>query len=84
MAGSLTLGTYVPSFVPEAPSDPYPIVPTREAVESVADVPLGSERLLSLSQMAIPTIVALFLCAATFRWQAFAGTPYLDFWETLL
>lgn len=39
---------------------------------------------LPVSHMVIPTLIALFLCAATFRWQIFSGTPYFDFWETLL
>jgi len=34
--------------------------------------------------MMVPTLVALFLCAATFRWQIFSGTPYLDFWDSLM
>jgi hypothetical protein len=32
----------------------------------------------------MPTLVALFLCVATFRWQIFTGTPYLDFWDSLM
>jgi len=34
--------------------------------------------------MMMPTLVALFLCVATFRWQIFSGTPYLEFWDSLL
>jgi hypothetical protein len=44
----------------------------------------SSEFVLPVSRMMIPTLIALFLCVATFRWQAAYGTPYLDFWEALL
>jgi hypothetical protein len=40
--------------------------------------------IMPVSRMMIPTLIALFLCVGTFRWQASYGTPYLDFWETLL
>ena len=40
--------------------------------------------LLSLRALVMPTIVALFLCAITFRWQIFNSSPFLDFWDTFL
>jgi hypothetical protein len=80
----LPLRTYVPAFRPEVALDaPQEIaLPIR-----IDDPPEHIEEdgaVLTLSQMMIPTLIALFLCAATFRWQAFSGSPYLDFWETLL
>jgi hypothetical protein len=77
----LPLRTYIPVFVPEnnweAAGKAFP-------GESQVVSQQGSDFILPLSRMMIPTIVALFLCAATFRWQVFSGTPFLDFWETLL
>ena len=54
--------------------------PPGEAEERYDADPSG----LPLSLLMMPTLVALFLCAATFRWQIFSGTPYLDFWNSLL
>ena len=76
--------TYVPVFLRETRS----VEPDRTPVAS--DAPIASEeraaprRMLTLRQMMMPTLVALFLCSATFRWQIFSGSPYLDFWESLL
>ena len=94
----LPLRTYVPVFVPEARAKEFADVDVgtvadtpvfdaaaaqnRENAQARAMEPSGT--LLPLSWMMIPTLVALFLCAATFRWQVFSGTPYLDFWEALL
>jgi hypothetical protein len=95
----LPLRTYVPVFVPEVKAKqpevgagPVAAVAVRAdetalAQDAVVEPAQGIETyepLLPLSWMIIPTLVALFLCAATFRWQAFSGTPYLDFWEALL
>lgn len=56
--------------------------------ELVADVDIslpGDMRPpLPISRMMIPTLVALFLCIITLRWQASYGSPYLDFWEVIL
>ena len=55
-----------------------------EVVSAVEEPLVGVEFQLPVSRMVVPAFVALFLCLATFRWQVFSGTPYLDFWETLL
>jgi hypothetical protein len=77
----MPLRSYVPRFLPE----PHfaPAVAGTTAVET-AEVSVPSPVVLTLSQMMLPTLVALFLCAATFRWQVFSGTPYLDFWDSLM
>lgn len=75
----LPLRTYVPTFLQEQVRS-LQVVPS-EIIESAA---LESENVLTLTQMMIPTLIALLLCAATFRWHVFSGTPYLDFWETIL
>lgn len=94
----LPLRTYVPVFVPEASAqkavdvDAGPLTDTlasdaagaQDRVNAQTRSPEQSEPLLPVSWMMIPTLVALFLCAVTFRWQVFSGTPYLDFWEALL
>ncbi|MBS1821746.1 MAG: hypothetical protein JST61_07205 [Acidobacteria bacterium] len=77
----LPIRTYVPTFLRDAIETPAEILPV---AKDVADAPPLEQNTLSLSQMMIPTLIALFLCAATFRWHVFSGTPYLDFWETLL
>jgi hypothetical protein len=66
------------------PAQPISLpAPHTGAAESNPPAPLPIP-MLPVSRMMIPTLIALFLCAATFRWQAFSGTPYLDFWEALL
>jgi hypothetical protein len=77
----LPLRSYVPRFSPER--DAAAAAPATEKSMLVAP-PVAPRSPLTLSHMMMPTLVALFLCAATFRWQIFSGTPYLDFWEMLL
>lgn len=75
--------TYVPQFLPEA--RPIAVEPSlTRGTAALAEDSVAPRRILTLTQMMMPTLIALFLCAATFRWQIFSGTPYLDFWETLL
>lgn len=76
--------------VTEEPENTEP-VETQSALVSyeIAAAPAAPQvahpaMVLPVSHMVIPTLIALFLCAATFRWQIFSGTPYFDFWETLL
>lgn len=66
--------------------DGAPVAAMAEAPAADAPVEeiMAGEPLLPLTWMMIPALAALFLCAVTFRWQAFSGTPYLDFWEALL
>jgi len=76
----LPLRTYVPIFSQENIRSSEEAPSAKAVIEAIPAEP----NILTLSQMMIPTLIALFLCAATFRWQIFSGTPYLDFWETLL
>ena len=77
----LPLRSYAPRFLPE-PS--FETSETEPAASETVENPTIPRSALTLSQMMIPTLVALFLCAATFRWQIFSGTPYLDFWDSLM
>jgi len=47
-------------------------------------LPVDLRPVLPVSRMMIPTLVALFLCIITLRFQASYGSPYLDFWEVIL
>ncbi|WP_158822767.1 hypothetical protein [Granulicella sp. S156] len=77
----MPLRSYVPKFLPELPFDnPVLALAPREPVAT----PAVPRVVVTLSQMMMPTLVALFLCVATFRWQIFTGTPYLDFWDSLM
>lgn len=75
----LPLHSYVPVFQPE-------VVPQEAPGHNLFRMgrPRATKPLLSLRQLIQPTLVALFLCAATFRWEVFSSTPYQDFWTTLL
>ncbi len=77
----MPLRGYAPHFLPEPPEVVAEADP--EVIEA-AESPNASEPELTLAQMMMPTLVAIFLCVATFRWQVFSGTPYLDFWDSLL
>jgi hypothetical protein len=75
----LPRNSYAPVFQPEPISQEKP----------AQEIPLGAhagtrKRSLTLGQLMQPTLMALFLCAATFRWEVFSTTPYLDFWTTVL
>ena len=79
----MPLRGYAPRFLPEPQvlaAEDAETSPVKVEDRSKAQQDHG----LPLSLMVMPTLVALFLCAATFRWQIFAGTPYLDFWNSLL
>ena len=77
----MPLRSYVPKFLPELPFD-TPV--TALAPSEPVATPAVPRVVVTLSQMMMPTLVALFLCVATFRWQIFTGTPYLDFWDSLM
>jgi hypothetical protein len=77
----MPLRSYVPRFLPEPHSDTSVTGPV---AGEIVEAPAIPRVVLTLSQMMMPTLVALFLCVATFRWQIFSGTPYLDFWDSLM
>ena len=80
-AASQPIAPVLPAMADAMPAEPAPQAHAAEPHIPPATVPIP---VLPVSRMMIPTLIALFLCAATFRWQAFSGTPYLDFWEALL
>jgi hypothetical protein len=80
----LPLRTSVPAFLPDEMRSPVIHTAAGETSEAEEGLLQGTQTILTLPQMMIPTLIALFLCIATFRWQVFSGTPYLDFWETFL
>ena len=78
----LPSGSYVPRFVPKNRAQEMqqtPIAPV--APSTSAPTPYIPVRLRNLM---VPTLIALFLCAISLRWQMSSGSPYLDFWNTLL
>lgn len=75
----LPLHSYVPVFQPEAEEQEATAHDISPDVRQDAAKPV-----LSLWQLMQPTLLVLFLCAATFRWEVFSSTPYQDFWSTLL
>lgn len=77
----MAVRSYVPQFVPEPQPNASQAL---SAASDPVEIPETARDILTLPQMMMPTLVALFLCAATFRWQIFSGTPYLDFWNSLL
>jgi hypothetical protein len=52
-----------------------------EAHRAAAALPQARE--LSLPQLALPTIVALFLCVICIRWQLTREHPFVTFWNTV-
>lgn len=80
----LPLRTYVPIFLQEVTLNAAQEIALPIRVNAPPEYIEESGAVLTLPKMMISTLIALFLCVATFRWQAFSGSPYLDFWETLL
>jgi hypothetical protein len=78
-------GSYVPRFyvaihVPDAESNAGPAVITE--LPSVRPTLLQTVE-LSLQQLALPTMVALFLCVICIRWQIAQEDPFVTFWQTV-
>jgi hypothetical protein len=78
-------GTYVPRFyvaghVPDAEPNAGPAVVT-ELLSSRPTLLQTVE--LSLQQLALPTMVALFLCVICIRWQIAQEDPFVTFWQTV-
>jgi hypothetical protein len=84
-AVSIPSGSYVPRFyISRSPSD---ALPDPELVLAVAPSdsrlaqPQPAE--LSLPQLALPSLVALFLCVICIRWQIAQEDPFVTFWQTV-
>lgn len=77
-AFEIPAGTYIPRFyllraLPLAQHD----------AESVVPAPLLRAPELSLQQLALPTLIALFICAICIRWQLAQEHPFVTFWNTV-
>jgi len=78
-------GSYVPRFhissrVPDALPDPKPVLAVAHSEPRPA-LPQPAE--LSLPQLALPSLVALFLCVICIRWQIAQEDPFVTFWQTV-
>jgi hypothetical protein len=78
-------GSYVPRFyvvihVPDAEPNAGPAVITE--LPSVRPTLLQTVE-LSLQQLALPTMVALFLCVICIRWQIAQEDLFVTFWQTV-
>jgi hypothetical protein len=78
-------GSYVPHFyLPRIFENAQP-GPSDDSVtgRSSAFAELPQARALSLQQLALPTLVALFLCVICLRWQLAQEHPFVTFWNTV-
>jgi hypothetical protein len=78
-------GSYVPRFY--RPCSP-------QSTENACELPIAAEPVkaspallhmpdLSLQQLALPTLIALFLCIICMRWQLAQEHPFVTFWNTV-
>lgn len=75
----LAPGSYIPHFLRRSvPSSPA-LCQSDQAIELDGPPP----RPLSHQQLAIPTLIALFLCTMCLRWQVAQEHPFTAFWETI-
>jgi hypothetical protein len=72
-------GSYIPHFLRRADSSSPSVCHADHAIE-LDDRP---PRPLSHQQLALPTLVALFLCTMCLRWQVAQEHPFMAFWETV-
>ena len=78
----LPAGSYIPRFFRFAPvSDPSQALNEKADSESPRFDPLPP---ISLQALAIPTLVALFLCTVFMRWQLAQEHPFTAFWQSAL
>jgi hypothetical protein len=76
-----------PGIVPQAYDPPVSIVPTElNDLEQDAPLPplLMAPSQLSLFQLAVPTLVAIFVCIICMRWQVSQEHVYTNFWQQIL
>jgi hypothetical protein len=79
-SGSYVARFYVSRCLPAALPDPV----TMPAVSFPESRPvLQPPPALSLSQLALPSLVALFLCAICIRWQIAQEDPFVTFWQNV-
>jgi hypothetical protein len=78
-------GSYIPRFyisryLPAALPDPEIVVHTA-LPDSHTALPHPAE--LSLTQLALPSLIALFLCVICIRWQISQEDPFVSFWQNV-
>lgn len=81
----LPAGTYVPRFYRLRHRNEVRIEPEPAAATEPLRVSTAPSRAaeLSLPQLALPTLVALFLCVICIRWQLTREHPFVTFWNTV-
>jgi hypothetical protein len=79
-AGSYVPHFYVPCVLTSSEPEPETASITEARQPSVA---LPQAPALSLQLLALPTLVALFLCIVCIRWQITRDHPFLTFWNTV-
>ncbi len=79
-AGSYVPRFYLPFDSNSSAPDPEP-APITETHQLSTELPVAPE--LSLTLLAFPTLVALFLCIICIRWQLTRDHPFLTFWNTV-
>jgi hypothetical protein len=81
----LPAGNYVPHFYRlqhrnETRIEPEPVA-AAEPDRAAPELPRAPK--LSLPQLALPTLVALFLCVICIRWQLTREHPFITFWNNV-
>lgn len=77
----LPTGSYVPRFFRSVPASPE--IPSLEEQQIVPSIPPEQTASLPLRQLAMPTLIALFLCTICMRWQLAQEHPFTTFWQTV-
>lgn len=90
----LPAGTYVPRFLhSEPPQEILAVAIAPAIIEPVPTMPVQVEPVrveasdlppLSLYALAVPTLIALFLCTVCIRWQLAQEHPFSTFWQSAL
>ena len=78
-SGSYVARFYVSRCLPAALPDPVTVPEVAPPEPPVQQLPAA----LTLSQLALPSLVALFLCAICIRWQIAQEDPFVTFWQNV-
>jgi len=72
-------GSYVPHFMRRS------ALPLRQVLKSDPPMELDQHppRPMTYQQLAMPALIALFLCAMCMRWQVAQEHPFMLFWDTV-
>jgi hypothetical protein len=77
----LPAGSYVPRFFRSMPESQETPPLAEEPI--MASIPPEQAASLPLRQLAMPTLIALFLCIICMRWQLAQEHPFTTFWQTV-